>query len=124
MAASVITTLAKEESTFIITVAPTDDTDVAVTPQTMLWTLTDLDGTVINSRTAIDFETDNGNSEAGTLSTSMAIILNGDDLQITGSGDANEKRILTIEGTYNSDAGTGLPYTDQVIFIVENLKAV
>jgi len=45
-------TKAVNESTYILTSTFTDADDSAVTPNALTWSLTDLDGTVINSRSA------------------------------------------------------------------------
>ena len=38
--------------------------------------------------------------------------------------DDGHERVLTIEGTYNSSLGTGLPFKDQLRFNVKDLIAV
>jgi len=123
MAATVLTKNAKEKSTFVISVALLDEGGDPVTPNTMTWTLTDSVGTAINSRTDIDYETDNGTGSGGSLGATNYIVLNGDDLAIQGVG-TQELRILTAEGTYDSSNGTDLPFRERCIFYVENLVAV
>jgi hypothetical protein len=51
------------------------------------------------------------------------IVLSGDDLQLPDGYD-EVYRWLVIEGTYSSNAGSGLPIRDQVRFPVANLKKV
>jgi len=124
MPVSILATNAIEKSTYVITVAVTDEDDNPVTPSTMTWTLSDADGTTINSRADIVYTVDKGTGSGGTLASSMEIVLNGNDLAISDDSNTTERRILTIEGTYNSDAGTGLPYKSRCTFLVENLEVV
>jgi len=110
---TLLTTHADEKSTYVVTAAFTDEDGNAVTPNTLTWALTDSDGTVINDR----------DDESISPDTSVDIVLSGDDLQIVDSSD-DGVRILTVEGTYNSDAGSGLPLKESCKFIVDNLVAV
>jgi hypothetical protein len=108
-----LTTHAVEESTYTVTVSFTDDAGVAVTPNAGLtWKLTDGLANVINSRSAVSI----------TPGTSVTIVLTGDDLALTGT--LGRERYITIEGTYNSDAGTNLKLKEQIKFIVDDLIAV
>ena len=59
-----------DKSTFVITVRFFDEDEVAMTPVTATWTLTKLNGTVINSRSAVSI----------TPATSANIVLSGADL--------------------------------------------
>jgi hypothetical protein len=108
---SVLSTNAVDKSTYIVTAAFTDEDDAAVAPTTLTWTLTDDLGTVINDREDVEVE---------SPSSSEDIVLSGDDLAVADGS----VRILTVEGTYNSDAGSGLPLKDQVRFTIEDLTAV
>ncbi len=101
-----------EESTYIITAIFTDDSGVAMTPLTLTWSLTDLDGTIINSR----------NKVTATVATSYDVVLSGDDLALS-AGDSGNRRLL-MEGTYTSSAGTGLPFRKTYQFAIENLVGV
>ena len=103
---------ANEEGTIVITAAVTDAAGAAVAPTTMLYTLTDLDGTVINS-----VEDEN----IGTPEASEDIVLSGDDLPTDGS---DRELLLLVYGTYTSTEGAGLPFNEQVRFWVNDLKAV
>ena len=107
-----LTTHAVERSTFVVTASFTDENGEPVTPTTLQWTLTDLEGNVINNRSQVSI----------TPSSTVDIVLSGDDLAL--QGDSPEMRVLTIEGTYNSTLGTGLPLKESVKFIVDNLVAV
>lgn len=103
---------AVEQSTFVVTVSFTDETGAAVTPNAGLtWTLTDRHGTVINSRSAVSI----------TPGESVEIVLSGNDLDFDG---ADALRLLTVQGTYNSDAGNNLPLKEEVEFVVRGLTLV
>ena len=109
---TVLTTHAVEKSTFVITVAFQDEQGNAVTPNELTWTLTDMNGNIINGRDQVSI----------TPASSVDIVLSGDDLAL--EGDAPELRVLTVAGTYSSDIGSDLPIKDSVRFIVDNLVAV
>ena len=100
MARTKLSTHAWEEGTYKITATYTDDDDAAVTPNAVTWTLTDNDGTVINEREDVSIE---------TPSTSNDIVLSGADLAMQTGETGTVKRILYIQGDYDSDAGSELP---------------
>lgn len=112
MPTTITTQIPNEKATAVIVVAFTDEDGAAMTPETLTWTLTDLNGNIIHGRDA----------ESITPNTSVDIILSGDDLAIPNHSLL--KRIITIEGTYNSSYGTGLPLKDQVIFTINDLVVV
>jgi hypothetical protein len=109
-----IDTKPAEEGTAVVTVAFTDHDGVAVSPNagTLTWTLTDGRGTVINLRTDV----------AITSAASVTIVLSGDDLAITTPTGA--KRIITVEGLYNSTDGNNLPIKVQGVFTIQEFVAV
>ena len=113
MALTTLATIAKEGSTFVVTCTFTDETGAAATPTALTWTLTDLAGTVINSRQ---------DEEVASPSASVDIVLSGDDLAV--SGKRQTTRVLTLEGTYDSDAGTGLPINDAALIKIDPLPGV
>uniref|UniRef100_A0A6M3J3J1 Uncharacterized protein n=1 Tax=viral metagenome TaxID=1070528 RepID=A0A6M3J3J1_9ZZZZ len=113
MPVQITTDKAVEQSTFVIQCDFTDEDGNAVAPVTLTWTLTDSDGTVINSRTAV---------AVSSPTSTEYIVLSGDDLALTGT--AQEARYLLLEGTYDSTYGTGLPIRESVEFAIENLVAV
>ena len=104
---------AREEGTFPLIVTPTyksGTVDVGFKPNTALWTLSDTAGIVINSRSAVSL----------TAASSMNIVLQGDDLAITGTVRKTVK--LLVEGTYNSTTfGNDLPYNEEATIIIDNL---
>jgi len=109
---TILDTHAQEESTFVVTVAFEDEDGNAVAPTSANWTLTDEDGTVINNREDVAIS---------SPTSSEDIVLSGDDLAVTETGDA--VRVLTVEALYNSALGTGLPLKAEGRFVVDNLVA-
>lgn len=122
MAIAALTDVAKEEGTYVVIVDIDDEDDLDVIPNDMTWSLTLSDGTVVNSREDIDYETDDGSGSGGTLGQNMNIVLHGDDLAVTDGADL--LRIVTVKGHYDSAAGQDLEFNDKVKFFVENLAAV
>jgi hypothetical protein len=113
--ATILSTNAIEESTYIITATYTDQDGAAVTPNAGLnWTLTDDSGNIINERE---------NVAIAVPSTSNSIVLSGDDLAVPTT--VNRVRIFTVEGTYNSATyGNNLPIKAQCQFTIDDLTAV
>lgn len=104
---------AQEEGTFAVDVSFTDEDGDALTPDSVTWTLSALDGTIINSRQDVAISPD----------STVTIILTGDDLAIQSSTD-NRRRRLTIEGTYTSSLGSGIPLTAECEFMVANFVGI
>lgn len=107
-------THAVEKSTFLVTASFKDAAGDAVVPNSVTWTLTDKEGTVINSRTG----------ESETPAASIDIVLSGLDLAIQAGESYFGERILTVEAVYNSTEGTNLPLKAEVHFIVDNLVKI
>ncbi len=114
MPTEIETPKAVEKSTFIVTATFRDENKTLVVPDTMKWSLTDKDSTIINSRDGIVIT---------SLASSVDIVLFGDDLAIL-AGKSEELRFLVLEGTYTSPLGVGLPLNDQLIFTVFNIRKV
>jgi hypothetical protein len=113
--ATALTVTPVEEGTLGVTADFYDDAGSAVTPTSMTWTLTDENGTIINSREDV---------AVGALAASITITLSGDDLLILSSSDEG-LRYITFEGTYDSTAlGSGLPIKAVASFYIENLIVV
>lgn len=109
-----LTLHAKEKSTYVITVSFADEKGNAVEPDSVVWTLTDTAGTVINSLVDV----------AETPAEEIDVLLSDDDLQIL-SGEANQGvREFTVEAIYDSDLELNLPLKESVRFIVDNLLVV
>jgi len=110
---------AREESTLVIQTSFTNEDGEAETPLTLTWTLTDENGTVINSREDV---------EVSSPAASNDIVLSGDDLSMLAAevtaGDITVERRFLVEATYNSDLGADLPLKDVVRFQIRNLVGV
>lgn len=108
---------ANEKGTAAITCAFTDEDGDVVVPSSIVWTLTNEAGTVINSREQV---------AVAVPAASTTITLSGDDLAIlTAEVNRREvKRYLVVEITYNSDLGSGLPGKDEGLFILNNLRYI
>jgi len=114
---TIINTKAKEKSTYVITVAFSDENGDALVPKTMKWSLTDTSGTVINARDQV---------VVAVPAASNDIVLSGDDLQIKSLEVSQDTvvRVLIIEATYNSDLGSDLSVNDDAGFEIENLVKI
>lgn len=113
MATATLTTHAKDKSTYGVTVAFTDESGNAVAPTAITWTLTNVDGIVINNREDV---------AVATPAATIDIVLSGDDLDA-----ANAKRgciVLTVEAIISSTLGNDLPLKDAVQIPVDDLIAV
>jgi len=99
---------ADEESTYLATAAFTDAAGDPVTPNagTIKWTLSDLEGTVINNK----------NNVVIASATSVGIVLSGKDLAMQTGETGTVKRLLTVVAVYDSTEGTDLPLNEEVIF--------
>jgi predicted NAD/FAD-dependent oxidoreductase len=105
-----------EESSGSIVIRFRDRDDQPVTPNGANWTLTDEDGTVINSRE---------NVVISSPATQEEILLQGNDLTISsGFTGVAEKRIFTVQASYDSDLGSGIPLNEQATFYIDALVAV
>jgi len=116
--ATIISTKAKEKSTYIVTCAFTDEDGDAVTPDSIVWTLADSSGNVINSRDQVS---------VATPAASIDIVLSGDDLQIGGDDEAALTQVgrrIIVEAVYDSDAGSNLPLKAEAAFVLENLTKI
>ena len=108
-----ITDTANEKSTFALELAITDENGDPLTPNTLTWTLTNLAGNVINERAGI---------EIATPASTVTVVLSGDDLALPER--AAPLRVVTLEGTYDSDLGNDLPLKEEVQFPIRNLVKV
>lgn len=117
MSVEVITTdTANEEGTAVFQCVFRDEDNNLVVPQTMTWTLTDIEGTVINSREDVAIS---------PLNSTVYIVMSGDDLALqSGESGHQVERLLTLEGTYNSTYGNDLPLKEERLFYITNLTVV
>jgi hypothetical protein len=104
---------AKEKGTYIVDVSALDAAFDEVVPDSLAWTLTTVDGTVINGRKAV----------SATPSTTTSITLSGDDLKILDDEKHREQvyRYVLTEIVYDSDEGDNLPAKEVVRFPLDNL---
>jgi hypothetical protein len=112
-----LTESAVEKSSYAVTLSGwTDAVGTTVTPDTLTWTLTTAGGSVINSRSAV----------SATPAASVVILLSGLDLAFqTGEATtADVVRVLTIEGTYTSSLGNGIPLREEYRFLLSPLVVV
>lgn len=101
---------ARELSTYAITTLFADEDGADLAPDTATWTLTKMDGTVVNSRE---------NVEISSPTASEKVVLQEDDLAILDGG-LLEDRVFTVKATYSS----GRPFNEEVLFSVQALVAV
>lgn len=102
---------APEQSTVKVVVEFSDPEDgSAITPATATWTLMDINGNVINSRSGVSL----------TPASSITLYLSGADLQIVDDTKSTELRLLAVEGTYNNGVAV-VPIRQEFQFEVENL---
>lgn len=106
---NVLTTVANEQSSYWIIIDFFDDDGTNMSTTTLSWTLTDLEGNIINSREDVNV--------AGP-SYQETIELSGNDLAVDGNDII--QRIMTLEGTYESNTyGSDKPFKFQIKFPVE-----
>lgn len=108
-----VSTPAVEESTVAFQVSFTDESSPPqpMSPTTLNWSLYDINGNVINSRSLVSI----------TPAETVTIVLSGNDLQLTS---APNQRRLVLRGTYSSSLGSGLPLVEQIHFLVEDVTGV
>jgi len=100
-----------ELSSFEVRVEWEDEQGNSTTPDTMSWTLHDIDNQPINERENV--------SIAVPAATEL-LFLEGSDLEIFGKDPV--KRYVTFEGTYTSPVhGAGKPLRDVVDFTINPL---
>ena len=91
-----------------------DGSDAIVTALT--WTLTDIDGNVINSRQGV---------VVSTPQPSETVILSGNDLVLQDQSNDYELRVMTIEAMYDPENGDeDVPLKESAEFPVYNLRAI
>jgi len=103
-----------EKSTLAIPFYYFDCSGTAVTPTSVVWSLTDKDGNIINSREDVSI---------GAPANSNEIVLSGDDLELTDTDNAT--RILLVQAVFTDPTyGAGLPLKGQCSFEIENIIAL
>jgi hypothetical protein len=104
---------AREKGTFTIPVSFTDEDDAAVIPDSITWSLSRTDGSIVNSREDV---------AVASPAASVNITLSGNDLAILTDSDID--RIFTVKIVYDSDIGDNLPQNDQDTFTIKPLSQV
>jgi hypothetical protein len=100
---------AVEGSTFAVELAFWDEDGESVSPDTLVWSLYDDEGDVVNERDSVEI------SDPGSTET---VVLTGDDLRSPGY-DKVFYRHLIIEATYTSTTfGSGLDLVDSCVIPV------
>lgn len=99
-----------DESVFVINAKFYDEDDALVLPDTLVWSLRNENGTIINDRSLVPV----------TPAASVDILLYGDDLKYS----EGTMRVLTFYATYDSDLGSDLPLNDEVSFYIQDLMGV
>lgn len=108
-----LTDNANERSTYAVDVSFFDEDDVAVTPTSITWTLSDVQGNVINSREDV---------AVAVPAATITIVLSGLDLVLDNTYVSNIRKIL-IKATYTSTLGSGLPLRDEITFEINDFSA-
>lgn len=105
---------AVERSTFAPLVTFTDSAGQPVTPDSVRWSLSTLAGAIVNGRSLV----------VATPAPALAIVLSGADLQLLDGEIDNVGRLLTVQATYTSTEGAGLPLNEEIHFELRGLKVV
>lgn len=105
---------ADEKSTYVITLTFTDAAGATVTPSAVSWSLTDLAGAVINSRSEV----------VAVPAETVLVVLSGLDLAMQAGEGGVVQRLLTVQATYTSTEGSNLPYKAEYLFNLHPLVVV
>lgn len=106
---------AREEDTYAIVATFTDENGDPATPATATWTLTNMEGTIINGRENVNIT---------SPSSEETIVLSADDLALDTDEVGGANRILTVKATYNGSLGNGLPMNDSAYFFVKDITPI
>ena len=111
-----LTTKAVRGSSYAINSVCKDEDGTVVTPDSAEYTLTDANGTVINSLSGVSM----------TPSESMDVMLSGDDLEFETAekGTYQVTRIFTVTAQYDSDIENDLPLIDSCTFYIIDPNAL
>lgn len=101
---------AVEGSTYPITLNFRNHNGAPATPDSATWTLTDINGNVINGRL---------NEAIAPVSSQETIVLSGNDLAL-GANDTGQ-RLVVARAIYDSDLGNDLPLVDEIAFYIDRL---
>ena len=108
MAITTLTNEVPERGTQILTISFLDEDDAATTASSIITSLTDGDGHVVNSH----------DEDTQTAGTTLTVVYSGDDHDLSINSDP--ERIFLVEWVYTSDAGSALPGSAQRRYYVSN----
>jgi hypothetical protein len=101
---------AEEGSSFFFDISFTDENGDAIAPLQAAWTLSDMQGNVINNREQVAISNPTGTD---------TVVISGDDLQLLYNAD--DRRIFTVEASYDStELGYNIPIREWIQFTVNN----
>ncbi len=105
-----------EKTTPTIQAVFTDENGDVVVPTAITWSLTDIEGTTINSRTDVSI---------GTPASTYNLTLDAADTTLLSTETAygTYHRYITFRAVYNSALGTGLISIVEGIFLIENFRS-
>lgn len=116
-----------EKGTAVFEIYYTDEDGTNVVPTGCAWQLMRSDGTIIgedpDDRTFAKSTftcDDTFVNNAGVSVTGKILVISGDDLAVFGGTD-NCERVLSVQGTYSSDAGSNLPVNGECEFEIDRL---
>jgi hypothetical protein len=104
---------AAEKGTIVFTVSFFDEDDIAVTPSSITWHLTDINGITVNGLVDQAFT---------PPAEVIEIVLTGDDLALGGT-PLGFTRVFSVEAPYNSTLGA-LVINEEARFDIENLVKI
>ena len=103
---------AKEESTYIVTAAFTDEDAAVVIPDSVKWSLLNPStGDIINSK----------EDESETPAASVDIVLSGDDLVFLTKESNQAVREVVVNAVYDSVLQNNLPLRNNVRFLIDEI---
>ncbi len=100
-----------EKGTAVVEMTFTDEDENLVTPTELQWQLMLPDKTIVNNRTFIL-------NPFIAIDGVAVVALTKDDLAVI---NGNKKRVFSLQGVYDSDAGNDLAITDEISFSIRKL---
>jgi hypothetical protein len=106
-----------EGTTPTIEVTFTDEAGDEVTPTAVTWSLSDVNGNIINERENVEVST--------ITSATVSITLSTVDTALSGTETDYDdyKRYISIRGVYNSSYGNGLVAIKEGMFTIDNFRS-
>jgi hypothetical protein len=113
---TVVSTPVMERSTVSFALSFFDETSLAVAPNSVYWSLSDVAGSWVNSRQNVGIS---------NPTASLYLTLSSMDLQVSSNCQMEtESRRLLVSGNYNSNRGTGLSLNHLIKFDVTNISMI